>query len=172
MKVSISPVFLVYARSLLTCSYLPSSWLVSRVGSSPPLSVARPPSVAARPQVWRLVLMASTAAVAEKARSKWSVGGGLQTIPLDLLGTVPWNRGRLGVSSHHAHEVAGSIMADGFSRQRYRDATVVRVPEEALVEFRRFNKEMCEGDPQLPPFSPSMKFAALTKRLGRILVCT
>ena len=94
----------------------------------------------------------------------------MQTIPLDLLGTVPWNRGRLGVSSHHAHQVAASIMADGLSRQRYRDATVVRVPDEALLEFRRFNKEMCESDAQLPPFSATMKFAALTKRLGRILV--
>ena len=92
----------------------------------------------------------------------------MQTIPLDLLGTVPWNRGSLGVSSHHAHEVAQSIMSDGFSRQRHRDATVARVPDKALANFRRFNREMCEGDPLLPPFSPNMKFAALTKRLGQI----
>ena len=114
--------------------------------------------------------MVSTASVAEAARAKWTLGGGVQTIAVDLIGTVPWNRGRLGVSSHHVHEVARSILVDGFSRQRYRDAIVVRVPDDALAEFRRFNREMCEGDPQLPPFSPTMKYAALTKRLGRAYV--
>ena len=114
--------------------------------------------------------MPSTVAdVAEQARKRWSVGAGLQTIAVDDLGTVPCNRGRLGVSAHHVHEVARSIMKDGFSRQRYRDATVVRVPDSALAEFRRFNKEMCDGDSQLPPYSQNMKFAALTKRLGWIM---
>ena len=94
----------------------------------------------------------------------------MQTITVDLIGTVPCNRGRLGVSSHHVHEVARSILVDGFSRQRYRDAIVVRVPDDALAEFRRFNRDMCDGDPQLPPFSPMMKYAALTKRLGQAYV--
>ena len=103
-----------------------------------------------------------TSSIAERARAKWSTGG-LQFIHLNMLGTIPWNRGRLGVSSFHVHEVVESIRSDGLSRHRYRDATVVRVPAQHLEEFRKFNRDMCDGDDQLPPFSAEMKYALLTK---------
>ena len=32
--------------------------------------------------------------------------GGVQVVPLELLGICPLNRGRLGVSAYHVHEVA------------------------------------------------------------------
>ena len=104
-----------------------------------------------------------TSSIAEAARSKYSVGNALQAIPIELLGTVPWNRGKLGVSSFHVHRVVASIRADGLSQHRYRDATVVKVPAHALDEFRKFNKDMCDADDKLPPFSPTMKYALLTK---------
>ena len=103
-----------------------------------------------------------TSSIAERARAKWSTGG-LQFIHLNMLGTIPWNRGRLGVSSFHVHEVVESIRSDGLSRHRYRDATVVRVPAQHLEEFRKFNRDMCDGDDQLPPFSAEMKYVLLTK---------
>ena len=82
---------------------------------------------------------------------------------ISLLGTHPENRGQLGISSFHAHRVASSIMTDGFSRHRYRDATVVRVPEEGMAHFRKFNSDLSAADDKLPPFSPNMRYALLTK---------
>ena len=104
----------------------------------------------------------ATASVAERARSKWS-NSHLRYIPLDQLGTSPYNRGRLGVSSFHVHEVVTSIKNDGLSQHRYRDATVVRVPDESLAMFRKFNEQMCAADDKLPPFSPEMRYALLSK---------
>ena len=104
----------------------------------------------------------ATASVAERARSKWS-NAHVQFIPLNLLGTSPYNRGRLGVSSFHVHEVVTSIKNDGLSKHRYRDATVVRVPDESLSMFRQLNQKMCAADDKLPPFSPDMKYALLSK---------
>ena len=100
--------------------------------------------------------------MAERARSKWS-NSHLRYIPLDQLGTSPYNRGRLGVSSFHVHEVVTSIKNDGLSQHRYRDATVVRVPDESLAMFRKFNEQMCAADDKLPPFSPEMRYALLSK---------
>ena len=105
---------------------------------------------------------APTASLAEKARSQFS-SGGIQFIPVELLGTVPCNRSGLGVSGFHVHEVALSIKADGLSKRRYRDASVVKVPPSELDSFRAFNKRMCESDDLLPPFSPAMRYACLTK---------
>ena len=104
----------------------------------------------------------ATASVAERARSKWS-NSHLRYIPLDQLGTSPYNRGRLGASSFHVHEVVQSIKNDGLSQHRYRDATVVRVPDECLAMFRQFNVQMCAADDKLPPASPTMRYALLSK---------
>jgi len=103
-----------------------------------------------------------TSSKAERARARWS-SGGIQWIRVDLLGAAPFNRSGLGVSGFHTHEVVQSIKADGLSRRRYRDATVVRVPALHLAEFRSFNERMCQGDPLLPPFCAEMKYALLTK---------
>ena len=104
----------------------------------------------------------TTASVAERARTKYSCGG-ISFIGLEMLGTAPTNRSGLGVSGYHVHTVAASIRDDGFSKHRYRDCTVVRVPEDKLAMFRDFNRRMCASDPLLPAFSPSMCFAMLTK---------
>ena len=61
------------------------------------------------------------------------------------------------------HEVVASIRADGLSRRRYRDASVIKVPPAHLEEFREFNRVMCEGDELLPAFAPDMRYALLTK---------
>ena len=105
---------------------------------------------------------APTASLAETARAKYSTGG-VRFIKAELLGTVPCNRSGLGVSGYHVHEVVASIRADGLSRRRYRDASVVKVPEAHLEAFREFNRTMCEGDELLPAFAPGMRYALLTK---------
>ena len=102
------------------------------------------------------------ASLAAAARARHSTGG-IQFIKAELLGTIPCNRSGLGLSGFHVHEVATSIKEDCLSRRRYREATVVRVPPHALDEFRASNKRMCESDDLLPPYSPEMRYACLTK---------
>ena len=63
--------------------------------------------------------------------------------------------------------MAASIKADGFSENRYRDCTIVRVPEQCLEEFRAFNSGMAAVSPLLAAHSPKMIYAALTKHLGQ-----
>ena len=59
--------------------------------------------------------------------------------------------------------MAASIVVDGFSETRYRECTVVKVPNQCLAEFREFNEQMSVACPLLPKHSPSMQYAALTK---------
>ena len=96
------------------------------------------------------------------ARARYSVGH-VEKIQLDFLGTHPQNRGGLGVSAFHAERVARSIMTDGFSRHRYRDATVVMVPASEAMAFRKYNEDMAAADPKLPLASGTARFALLGK---------
>jgi len=120
-------------------------------------STSGPAAPGAPPGGSRLV-----ATVAERARSTWGLVG-QQTIGIGLLGVSSFNRGRLGVSPFHIHDVAASIAKDGLSRHRYHCATAVEVPDQELAEFRKFNADMCSTDDKLPPFSPSMRYACLSK---------
>ena len=72
------------------------------------------------------------------------------------------NRGTLGISSHHAHEVAWSCMG-GVQTQRYKVVDAVRVPASELEKWRLINHKKCSSDMLMPKFSPSMRFALLTK---------
>ena len=104
----------------------------------------------------------ATSTAAEEARTKYGIGH-FEVIELDALDAHPHNRSGLGVSAFHAHRVARSIITDGFSRHRYRDATVVMVPAAEAAQFRKFNETMSANDPKLPPNSPKAKFALLSK---------
>lgn len=115
------------------------------------------------PSPWiQVAAMPATSSHAEAARAKYGVGG-VTMVDINLLGTHPENRGQLGLSSFHAHRVVSSIMTDGFSRHRYRDATVVRVPPEGLAQFRKFNADLSAADDKLAPFNDGMRFALLSK---------
>ena len=103
-----------------------------------------------------------TSTVAEAARARYSIGH-IEKIKLDSLGTHPMNRGGLGVSAFHAERVALSIISDGFSRHRYRDATVIMVPASETATFRQYNEDLAAGDSKLPPASGAAQFALLGK---------
>ena len=103
-----------------------------------------------------------TSTLAERSRAMYTVGH-VEVIDLDGLDTHMQNRGGLGVSSFHAERIAKSIITDGFSRHRYRDATVVMVPKEHQAEFRKYNADMTSADPRLPPSSGKARFALLGK---------
>ena len=92
---------------------------------------------------------------------------GLERQGLDLLGFHPANRGQLGISSVHAHEVAWSYAA-GAKLYRYKQVDIVRVPESALATFRGINEAKCASDPLMPKFSVNMEFAILTKHISHI----
>ena len=87
---------------------------------------------------------------------------GLFRKKLDELGFLPCNRGNLGISGHHVHEVAWSCIL-GIRANRYKQVEVVRVPESCLDDWRRSNAERCESDALMPSFSPNMRFALLSK---------
>ena len=78
-----------------------------------------------------------------------------------LIGFHPDNRGGMGISSKHAHEVAYSCL-DGVIPVRYKQVDVVRVPEEHLKPWRSINEKKCRNDLLMPNFSPDMRFAALS----------
>ena len=60
---------------------------------------------------------------------------GLERQDLDVLGVHPINRGQLGISSVHVHEVARSCQA-GVKLYRYKQVDVVRVPQPELEHFK------------------------------------
>jgi len=87
---------------------------------------------------------------------------GLERRPLAELGFCEANRGQLGLSSTHVHEVAFSCFS-GVKLYRYKQVDVVRVPEHGLKAWRAANEQRCLADALMPKFSPSMKLACATK---------
>ena len=83
---------------------------------------------------------------------------------LDDIGFLEFNRGSLGISAMHVHEVAQSCQEKrGIQIFRYKQVELVRIPEEALEEFRRMNRDKCASDELMPRFSPSMTKGVLAK---------
>ena len=80
---------------------------------------------------------------------------------LDDLGIHPENRGRLGLNKYQLARVVKSIRDDKLSRQRYGTIEAVRVPADAMDDFRKKNKEFL-NDTDFPPFSPTMHLAVIS----------
>ena len=87
---------------------------------------------------------------------------GLDRKSLDDLGFLANNRGNLGISPHHVHEVAWSCLK-GVKTVRYKQVDVVKVPQTHLEKWRDANKSRCESDSLMPKYSNSMRFALLSK---------
>ena len=76
----------------------------------------------------------------------------------------PPNRGHLGVSGHHTHEVAWDCLSNGIKLKRYNAIDVVEVPMDELASFRKENAKKARDDPLLPNCDGSkLLYAALTK---------
>ena len=80
----------------------------------------------------------------------------------DDFGFHAGNRGTLGISPYHVHEVAWSCIG-GVQAQRYKVVDAVRVPSSALDAWRLVNQQKCNSDMLMPKFSETMRFALLTK---------
>jgi len=76
-------------------------------------------------------------------------------------GFHPDNRGTLGISSHHVHEVAWSCLR-GIQAQRYKVVDAVRVPASELQQWRKTNQNKCNSDQLMPKFSDVMNKALFT----------
>ena len=64
--------------------------------------------------------------------AKYRKPGGNFRLDLERLGFHPDNRGGLGVSAKHAHEVAWDGTDNGVSLRRYKEVEVVEVPRDLL----------------------------------------
>ena len=81
-------------------------------------------------------------------------------IPARQLGFLPSNRGSLGITPYHAHEICNDRMVNGTSLRRYSYAKVVLLGDKA-DEIREINRKKCY-DPLMPKFSPEIKYGCLT----------
>ena len=79
------------------------------------------------------------------------------------LGLLQFNRGGLGISPKHVHEVARSCQKDGVRKNRYHVVDVVPVPSLALEQWRLANKHKCESSALMPKFSAEMSYACITR---------
>ena len=84
-------------------------------------------------------------------------------IPLDEIGFYPENRGGMGISPHHAHEIAHDCLAHTTKVSRYIEVNVVVLSPAILPAVLARNKKKCEDSNLMPDFSPEIKYAALTK---------
>ena len=62
---------------------------------------------------------------------------GLCRIPLDKLGYLPDNRGGLGISPFHVHELAWDCVANGVKLSRYTHVDIVKIPAEIGIAAAR-----------------------------------
>ena len=79
------------------------------------------------------------------------------------LGLLQINRGGIGISPKHVHEIARSCQKDGVRLNRYICIDVVPVPSLALGAWRLVNKNKCESSALMPKFSPEMCLACITR---------
>ena len=77
-------------------------------------------------------------------------------MPLSQIGFHPDNRGGMGISPYHVHEVAADCQSNGLKQRRYSHVEVVKIPEDLLPDVRDANRRMCEANPLLPAFAPGM----------------
>ena len=94
---------------------------------------------------------------AEKHRCKC----GVIRVRVGRMGFLPNNRGGMGMSSYHAHEVAADRMNNGTSENRYGAVKLVRLNPYWKAIVHAENQKKCEGDPLMPSYSPDIEFGLL-----------
>ena len=76
-------------------------------------------------------------------------------------GFLPMNRGGMGMAPMHAHDVARDRMDNGTSENRYGAVKLVRLNAFWQGIVRAENQKMCEGNPLMPSYSPTMDHGLL-----------
>ena len=88
---------------------------------------------------------------------------GSARISLDRIGYWPGNRGGLGISSHHVHEVAHDCNANRTKLQRYGHVALIEIPTSELQTIRDANRARCEGDDLMPRYAETIQYVCATK---------
>ena len=96
-------------------------------------------------------------------RAQRTLKPGQTRVPLEHIGFWEHNRGGLGVSSHHVHEVAHDVHTNKTKLSRYGAVALVELTDnDDRQRHLDRNRELCETDPLMPKWSPSIKYACLT----------
>ena len=88
---------------------------------------------------------------------------GLVRVDLDEIGFWPDNRGGLGASGYHCHEVAWDCRANKTKLQRYGHVSLIEIPPHMSEKIRKINAELCQTDSFMPKFSAKMKYICADK---------
>ena len=83
---------------------------------------------------------------------------GTMRVDLDEIGFWPSNRGGLGVSSHHIHEVAWDCKANKTRLDRYSPVGLIEIPSDMLASIQEDNKRRCEADDLMPRLPAKLKY--------------
>ena len=82
-------------------------------------------------------------------------------VDVGLMGFLKINRGGLGISPAHAHEICEDRIKNGTRLSRYGAVKVVKLEGDWLKETLEVNEEKCNGDPLMPPFSSKIIYGLL-----------
>ena len=88
---------------------------------------------------------------------------GMVRIPLDKIGFWPDNRGGLGMSSHHLHEVAWDCKANKTKLQRYGYVDLVEIPAGCLQQVLDANRQRCAKDALMPNAPRDLQYVCVSK---------
>ena len=86
---------------------------------------------------------------------------GEMRIQVDEMGFLQCNRGGLGISPHHVHEIIEDRMKNGTRPSRYVAVKVVKLKGKWLEDTLRVNEEKCNGDPLMPKFANKIVYGLL-----------
>ena len=87
----------------------------------------------------------------------------LRRVLLRQIGFSPFNRGGLGISPFHVHEVCHDCLSNGVKITRYHHVYLVEIPRDRLEEIREVNRQRCAEELLMPAFSPEMIYVCATK---------
>ena len=104
--------------------------------------------------------MATQVGTAVDRAEKYRMSGN-RRMEVRRMGYLPWNRGGMGMSPHHAHDVAADRMNNGTSLNRYGAVKLVRLSPKWQAIVRSENPKMCEGNPLMPSYLPAMDHGLL-----------
>ena len=134
------------------------SSLVSGAMSSSGPTASQKDSTGSQPSEKRTRALEDAGDRAQKKRK-----AGLMRVPLEKIGFWPGNRGGLGISPYHVHEVAWDCVANKTKLSRYGHVDLLEVPSSLLPTFRKENRATCVSDPLMPRFHPEMEFVCASK---------
>ena len=86
---------------------------------------------------------------------------GEMRVPVDQMGFLKNNRGGMGISPLHVHEICEDRMKNGTRPARYVAVKVVKLEGKWLEETLRVNEEKCNGDRMMPKFSNKIRYGLI-----------